>query len=596
MIDGINDEKKQEIYDFVKALHKDAVDKRDPYDERVRDWARLYNSIPLDDKEDWQHNIFVPYIFSTVETIKPRIIASIFNDPNYTNIDAIDKAYAPHEKKINDWLLMKLRQMDFKSNMNKSIAESLIYPCSWQKVITNQSSGGDITVSTHKADFFDVWVPFEAKEHPDYIFHRIESNLNKIMANANKEFYEIDDVQALSDSTYPLRIPEKKAEIEAYFLGIGDIAVNRKKVSESAKRLQKVEILEWWGYYDVDGTGIDSPIVVSIANREIGLRIDRFEDRIPFFPIRVGKSDTVFYGRPIAQQLEALQEELNEKRSLRADSLERLMTQMFKARRTSSIDWDNLFSAPDNVLLMDDIHDDLDTIDFKGLPSAVYDEENIIKSDMQYTAGAQDYNAMSNVAGGTATGVNAIVTEAATRFRSLVDDVAEDMLDLIEFVFMKLKKNTDTNDAVRNFDTKKWQSVTSEDLKGGYKLDVGISNITTANKEMRMQLLINLLNVVGSTPGLVNIPEYVKKILRYADIKNPELIMADAGNQTGVTRADIVAAKQGRDDTALDPAMTGVENRIVESGQALGKPLAAQAPQAVQDPFLDLIQSMGGGS
>lgn len=600
MIEGLSEEKKEEIYNYVIDEFRIIKDKRDLYDDRVYEWLRLYNSIPKDTRdgraiEDWEHNIFVPYIFATVETIKPRAKASIYNDPYYLSVDAVDQAYAPAERKIRDWLLFKLDNMNFKGITSQSIDDAMIYPAAWTKVVTNEKIDGEGNkhnyTNIHRVDYLDIWTDFSRKPKIEWIFHRIESNINKLVIEQSKGHYE--NVENLFDTTYDIDILDKKSLIESLFLSLGDQGIDRPKEVESAKKRSKVELIEWWGSYDINDDGIDERIVVTIGNRSVGIRIDEYKDDIPFFPVRIGKNSATVYGRTIAQQLELLQEELNDKRSKRADLLDRLLKLMFKARRTATFDWDTLFSAPDNVLLMDDIHNDLDVIRQDPLPASSYKEEDIIKGDAQYTTGANDYNNLGRSgAKNTATGISAILTESATRFRSHVDDIVEDLEPLINYIFYKLKKYSTDEESIRIMDSQAWENITPKDLKGNYRIKVGISNITTPNKELRMQMLINLLNVVGRIEGMINIKEFIKRIMSYADIKNIDSIFTEGtnsvqGKKVLATREAIADAKKKKIAGQVEPIQ-----EIIEGPGLLPPPVAPSVPQSVQDPFLDIVRSI----
>ena len=375
---------------------------------------------------------------------------------------------------------------------------------------------------------------------------------------------------------------------------MGNYGLDKVRESAEAKRMQKVEILEWWGSYDINDDGFDEKIIVSIGNREVGLRIDVYEDRIPFFPIRVGKNTRTIYGRPLAQQLEMLQEELNELRSKRYDILDRTLKLMFKARRTSLIDWNTLFGAPGNVLLMDDIHEDLEIVEQKPVPASAYEEESITRADIEFVTGARDYSGIGTR--GTATGVNAILSESATRFRSIVDDVVEDTLDLVEYVFLMIKKYSTKKESIKILNSQDWITITSEELAANYRVKIGISNITTPNKEMRIQLFINLLNVIGRIEGMVNIKEFIRTILNEADIRNVDAILDESPAKQKRARMLEAARKIKKKKEPVIPGMGGVIERIAgDGGNILGAPLAPASPQTVTSPLVNIITGMQGG-
>ena len=561
------------------------------------------NSIPLDDKESWQHNIFVPYVYGLVEAMKPRIIAAIFNDPYYLSVEAQDHSFLPFENRIRNWLLWKLDSMSFEDKIKMAVGDSLMFPASWMKVLINKLRTGNgeddynYYIDVARIDYLDVWTDFAYRRQMTDVFHRIESNANKIGLLMKNGVYDESKFEMLDklSGDYNMDIPDRKAIFESMFMSLGNQGVDKEKEKKQAGKLNKIELIEWQGSYDWNDDGIDEPIVVTLANRKEGLRIDKYEDGISIFPIRNGKNSTIIYGRPIAQQVEGLQEELNDKRSKRFDALERLLNMMYKARRTATIDWDNLFSAPDNVLLMDDIHNDLDTIRGEPVPRAAYEEENYIKADAQFATGAQDFNAQGIVgAKGTATGVNAILSESATKFRTSVEDAVNDIIPLVNFIFLKVKKYSSEKESIRIMNTQRWETVTAKEQKGNYRIKLGISNITTLNKELRIQLLTNLMNIAGRVPGLVNLKEFIKRILLIADLKHPENVM---GKEETSIKQKIMRAKQYIKNLKrkkvmgeLETGMEGVTDRI------LGAPIAPFANQSIESPALDIISQMTGGT
>jgi hypothetical protein len=610
MIKDIPEEIKKQLY--AKAIEKInlLIDKRKHYDDRSFDWCRLYNSIPESTRngvtiQDWEHNMFVPYTFAHVETTAPRMTASIFNDPEYIKVTAMNNAFMKHEGNINDWYMWKLEQKGWKKKMKADIKDALVFPTAWEKVLLMKETDGNIKVDVQKVDYLDLWVNFNQQTEIDECMHRIESNVARLTALQDAGVYE--NVEQLvpreneydTTTAYPLDIPEQKAKIESLYLSIADKGIDRSKESNTSRKLQLVEVMEWWTWADI-GNGKPEQVIVSVGNRNVGLRIASWKEyeRIPFFPLRVGKSSHTIYGRPVPQQLEMLQEELNEQRSKRYDILDRTLQLMFKARRTATIDWDTLFSAPDNVILMDDIHNDLATIDQGTVPPHSYKEEDITKSDMDFVAGGSDYR---GIAKGTATGVNAVLSEDATRYRGMVDDFVEDMEALINYVFIMEKKFATENESYRIFNSQEWDTMTLDALKGDYNLKIGVSNISTPNKEVRLQLLINLLNIVGNMQGMegVDIKEFIRRLLTQADIKNVDDIMGKGSvGKKGrtVQLRNSIADLKNQEVEGIQTGVEGVAGRIQEPLNALLPPsVTGTQPDATANPLMDIL-NLGKGA
>jgi len=579
--------KKEEIYDYVINRFKRLKQVRDIYDLKVKDWVKQYNSI-VDIESETLSNIIVPYIWIQANTIKPRITASIFNTEEYLEITSKIKEYSSHERIIRDYLLYKLNDTNFREKIRVCINLALIYPAAWTKVVLNKNNDPIISI----VDFFNVWCSFTYENGRDDIFHRIETNMHNLKKYESEGIYE--NVDETEESLIDTEIPQLQAEIAGYFLGLDKHVIIEPQQYQQKGALQKAEILEWWGKYDINDDGFLEDIIVSIKNRKKGIRIDNntYEGQAPLFPIRIIRNQKLIYGKVVAQVLESQQNELNTLRRQRIDFNNLILRAPLKARRTADIDWEDLFIAPDKIWKMDDPNDVV-PIQFPNIPQTGYMEETYDKQDMQQAVGAVDpLMGMSPGGRQTATGMTILTSEGATRMKDYVIDVSEDIMKLTNFIIYVLKKfKKEKKEVISRLNIQKWDELTKDDLKEKYTIKTNITNVIT-NTDLRIQLLINLLNIGGKIPG-VNVAEFFRQILNLAEVKSVDKILSPEEKEIEkdiVTQRNI-EAEENRKKELKKTGIESPETKILGGGL---EPIVPGLGTVIKNPILEAIKGMGG--
>ncbi len=596
----LNKKKKAELTDFLKNRFREIYDKKQCVDERVVQWQKQYNSIPDDDKEDFQTNMFIPYTFSQIAGLKPRMRFSLFTgkDP-FLSVRAKSKNFKDSEIGIRDMLMHEFESIDFPRVMKDAMHSTLPNGTGWVKVTMDKDNNLKMT----ELDFFDVIVDFtqEGQKSNDFhdIFHRIETTPSAMMLKQAQGVYE--DVEEVASTSFPCdEIVNNQLRSQSYYLSIAELGIDEKRYKQ--KNFNKVELLEWWGWYDIEGKGVEIPIVATLANREKLIRVDVNKDMvIPIFPLRCYRIPRLVYGKSICQMVEGLQYEMNEKRNQRMDALNLILKPWLKARRSADIDWDNLYQTPDNIIRMDDPQTDLIPAEIGRIPGAVYQEDPQMKSDMQFAVGINDigFSAQGRGAATTATGISITTSEGATRFRDYLDDFSLDIIEIVKYILFLIKKYKNMERQVRLYDSHEWRNITAQEIKQDYAISVDLATLIQ-NKEMRIQLLINLVNVLGNSPKY-DVDPLIREILALAEIPNKEDVTGDKREKL---KQEIKEEAQKAVQAKLQPAFAsplqgqdiGLDRPINEILQNTGasRVLNPSAPQTVQNPLASLFRNIGG--
>jgi hypothetical protein len=588
MIKGLTEELEAELLQFAKDRFAELYDKKKLLDENAVEWLADFHAIPKGEVEAWQSDIFIPYGFSQVASISPRLKGSLFQYEDFIEVISKQQEYVSSEQSIRDYLISYFEEMAFKRKASDVIDDAMPYGTGWVKVVTSPD-GNQIRMST--LDFFDVIPEFSQKgdRSNDFsdCFHRIESNINAVRLKETQGVYK--NVEKLEDSEFPIdEIIESQIKVQGYSMGIDNLSADKQKSKSDS--LNKVELMEWWGKYDVNGDGEDEDIVITLGNREVLLRVDLNTDGIiPIFPIRPYRIPRLTFGKSFIQLVEGLQQELNTKRNQFMDVLNLILKPWFKARRSSEIDWDNLFGTPNNVIRMDDTND-VQPFEMKAPPSYMFNTETLIKNDIQTVLGASDVN-LGGGAGGrgfnqTATGISQLASEGATRFRDYLEDLHFDFIQIIEYVLFLIKKYKRDHKKVRIFNSQDWENITAKALKGKYRVRINLAPFVQ-NKELRMQVLMNLANTLGE---LIDVKPVARNILELAEVKYIDEVLGENKRE----QRKIATAEASRNLNTPDASADLPINTILQNPAGVS-PLNPSAPQTVQNPILDLIRNTAGG-
>jgi hypothetical protein len=290
---------------------------------------------------------------------------------------------------------------------------------------------------------------------------------------------------------------------------------------------QLYELIEYW----------EDDRVVTIANRNIVIRDEEN-------PYRHGKKPFVrlvdqavpheFLGIGELEPIESLQYELNDRRNQRMDNITLILNRMWKVKNGANVDEDELVSDAGGVVHTDDMAG-IDSLQMPDVTSSSYNEETLIKGDIQQTTGVSDFTrgvGSESLGNDTATGISLIQEAGNARFRlkirnleSAIEHIGRMMVSLNEQFLSEEKAIRIMGD--NGFE---WLNVKPEDLKGNFDVIVQSGSTLPSNEAVERKQIMEMFQIFAGDPE-VNQRELKKRVLETFGVKNLDKLLTpvDAG-------------------------------------------------------------------
>jgi hypothetical protein len=278
--------------------------------------------------------------------------------------------------------------------------------------------------SFYNISIFDFFVPKSATSY----------NVQKHEWNIHRTYRSIDEL--INNPNYG-----NKKKLRQFRDGVdGDDNVEPNNGSkDNPKRIQldqnngkgfkkfegKIEVLEWWGDYKKEKDEDESKpylIVVALLEGEpVCLRCDENPFKYKFKPFLASNDYPIegeFYGYGELDHIEGLVEESTALRNARLDVANMSLNRMWLVERQAGINLRDLYSAPNKIVLTNDLNG-IKPLDMQGVTPSSVEELARIDFDIQNTTEIinprQDVSNMGAAFGGTATGVNFMSSKSNLR-------------------------------------------------------------------------------------------------------------------------------------------------------------------------------------
>lgn len=512
------------------------------YDNKFIENYRLYKSYREPKDHVWQTNIFIPYAFTMIETVLPRIVEYLWQGDKFVTAHPRERTDIDNAKIVDD-----LIQYQIDTGIDNLFMEWV----DMLKTYMIQGTGiGKITwdVLADKASFinvdiFDFYVqPFKKYvEDMDGVFHVFDmpTDIIRDKLKFNAGYVNIDKIDKTS-------------------MGTKDEEVNTQKNAEVG-RVQNYDpgrktslIYQYWGKIPVQesmevGSGYSATTyeegLVEIANRETIIRNVKNPyaspgnpDGIrPFVSAKNYTDPGEFYGIGDIEPAKDVMYEANELQNQKMDNLKLAMNKMWIVGGTAGIDLSNMISYPGNVVVADNI-EQIKPLEHRDIAGGVSQESEHLAAIIQNTAGVSDYSRGANAPGmsDTVGGITSLIEEANQRFAykikvlqmTAVKKFAEKLFKLDQLFI----KGAEIPVRLQNEEGFKWLNINPDNLIGMYDFKpVAISMI--GNKLARQNTMIKLLEVISKAPP---IPSMIAKILEDFDMSNKDEVMNDLMNLWGM--------------------------------------------------------------
>lgn len=540
-------------------------------------WARCYkrwrNYVdPLIDEKTKKvlkdrSNISIPYTFTQVETILPRLVETLFAARPYVTVkgrEESDDVNAKNMETMLDWQMNE--RMDMMNLFKSGLKELCIYGTSvaytgWrldERKVTKKrlqpvmmEDGSPLTEIDPAGNETPVmdWQPTEINEieydDPEVQF----IDLGNFYVDQNA--VDLDDARFAGHRCYhPKEYLQKMKDQGVWNIDWKKIPKDSKKNEAKEYRMGVVGLNtiddnpehDDEGMYEVHYYCEDNKKVVIINRAYIALESANpyWHQKKPYCKDTYTDVPHEFYGMGIVEIIGDLHDELNTERNQRIDFRNFLLRRMWKVRKGADIDKKQLTWRQNGFVEVNEM-DDLQEISIKEAPNSTFTQEGIIKRDMQDASGAQDV-VMGTTSGGTATEAMRNDNNSAMRFKLVISSAEKRLLvPIARFMMQNNQQFVDKNRMMRvaGQSGDQWVTLTPEQIQGEFDLMAAGSSVEPmANKEAFKQRMVELYGIVAKDPFMQQFPEkrrnLLKKVFEAFEIKNTDDLLPTDEELSGV--------------------------------------------------------------
>jgi len=513
--------------------------------EKVWDQVyRLYFSAPDKTKTGTRSSIAVPIIFQVIEAAVPKIVNTLFSGNEFFDVIPIN----PGEQKIADRIKLllnyQLAQANFYVKFLDFIKQLLLYGTSYFKIYWKVrrkwvwSRTPKRTISSILGFLMGKKLQWEEKKEYKVIERRPEIDVIDILdvypdPNSSNEkdaqglfirsWMDFDDVQTMGRGRFPVyentESPDLKGRTYTYQQSRQLRYAVRASSSGAPTENNQIEILEYWGPYDVDGDGIKEEAYIVIANRKVLLaaKANPFDHqkrpliRCVLFPVPLE-----WYGLGLVEPVISNVYELFTLRRQRLDNINIILNRMWKVNSLADIDLDTLISSPNGIIITDDMSG-VEALTTPDVTQSAYEEAAAVQADIENATAPRSVQGSptSGQLGRTARGAALIVQQALEKFGAATKLVEEMAVKRILRMFHQLNMQFIDQDDIINdkglygglFDSK----VVVEEIRAevNFKM-VGISEMV--GKEAKINQSISFMGVFGKVLAPPSISSIAKKV------------------------------------------------------------------------------------
>ncbi len=542
---------------------------RHQYDKKAVEWYKLYIGYrrPLPEELRGRSNLHIPRTYEEIDTLRARLVKSFFSTRPYIDFipqptQAVPTAADEEKAKVAAALVdMQLERNQIAVKFYNFITSVLVFPAGilgvgWRyerkkvkrrlPVVVFGADGASLGIALSlqevevtewddneivNVDYFDFWPDPRGVDIDScrFVFQRewatreqVEAKL-ELLRELGAGTVWMPDFEALKGAGGGLE--------EGRWERLSAVGIAPETGPGAEEGAELYELLHYW---------TDEEHAIIVNRTECVYYGDNPYWRHGKKPFVVASFEPLpgeFYGMSAVQVIEHLQHELNTLRNQRIDNVSLVLNRMWKVRRSADIAEEELISRPHGVIYVD-APDDVTDFSMPDVTASSYNEERVVKEDMENALGVPAVVRGVNPARReTATEVVTKTSNAGIRFD--VKIMLFEALGIKRLAYLMDCNNqqfVDTPRLVRLFGVEgpeAWREVRPEELIGEFDYRPAGANVDpAANKEVRRAQLNELMATVLKTQNpYVNIYELTKLWLESYDIRNVEKLLVSPEEQ-----------------------------------------------------------------
>lgn len=481
----------------------------------------------------WQSNVQIPYIQSAVETMVPRIVDA---RPEFTVLgrNEDDQAKAEKQQELMNYF-WETAGMD--ATTEDFVRSTLIYgtgflQVSWKKDVRNLKFLRTKDIASKKYEykeesktFFDgpmcewvdnynLWYDWHntPRKSKQFWFKRLvltEPEIRRRYPMADKERLQLAinspggdlvDYAAIRQQVRTTHLYTTKASASEMISASGTIYGTDKYYSTQDNTLKMYEVYEWWRPFDDSYSVIVGGSYVPIfKNGAMPIPMDFKE--APFIDASYLKIPGEFEGYGLPLILESPQVMLNLVKNQRLDAATLSIHKMWIVNPLANINKDELVTRPFGIIYSIDPNG-VREIQFSDIKMSAYKEEELLKNDMQYASGVDDFSMGVGGGSNSATEVRHLRESTLERVRMFVNHLGDAYSDVLRYwmdMTRQLMTEKMTIRIIGENGQQEFPLIEKDDLKGNYDYRATVLPSIAGQDEVKKkqdmdlyQLLINL--------------------------------------------------------------------------------------------------------
>jgi hypothetical protein len=481
--------KKTDLLNRILERYESAAQFRSEFEEKWKRYYRLYRSKSPARDDSTKANLFVPEIFTTIETIMPRLVSG-YLATSKPPVDLVGREMRDHKnaEATKALITYQYENIDFPIFLNEYIKPALLYGTSVAKVYWKHDPGKFDGPMLEVVDIFDFFIDPEARSIDDarFVIHRKMISMEELKERQKSGIYKNVDKIRQGEGTDNNRNP----------------VLEKDDITMRIEDVRDVELLEYW----------ENDRVVVIANRDVILRDSPnpfSHGKKPFVDISFIAVPHEFYGIGVVEPLEGLQNELNVKRNQRLDNVNLIINRMWMMQSGSVDDLRQLRSRPGGVIVTNDING-LKPLPIDDVTASSYNEEERVIRDIHNTSGINEFVRGNQIIGGniTATEVKIKSEQATTRLDYNLKLMAEKGIRTITQMVIQLNQQfIDKPMVIRvvGSDGVNYRKISLHEISGNFDVKVN-PDPAGIGEEERLQNATTALQILQNVRGADPVP------------------------------------------------------------------------------------------
>lgn len=407
----------------------------------------------------WQANVFVPYTQAVVETLVPRVLDA---RPEFTvqGRTEDDQMKAEKQQQLGDYI-WELSGMD--ATTETLVRSTLVYgtgflQVSWKKDVRKLKflKTKDLLKKKYKyeeeervfydapfcewVDNYNLWYDWHNtdRKSKQYWFKRLlltGEEIKRKYPNADKKRLEMALASPGGDLT---DYAEVRSTVKANHdtIGKGDFAISGSRSTDkynntSDVSLNMYEVFEWWRpFADEYSVHVGGSYVPILKGAVMPIPYDFKE--APFIEFTYLKLPNEFEGVGLPMILENPQIMLNMIKNQRLDATTLSIHKMWIVNPLANINKEELVTRPFGIIYSTDPNG-VREVEFSDIKSSAYREEDLLKSDMRYSSGVDDFSMGTGGGSSSATEVRHLRESTLERVRLFVNHLGEGYSDIMRY-------------------------------------------------------------------------------------------------------------------------------------------------------------------